>query len=64
MENILKTHYLKIKKFKPSQGRKEYHTCNRTKVGYMDWSHIAQEMPSETRYRRNDRREEDATTKT
>jgi len=29
----------------------------------MDWSHLAQEMSTKTRYWRNDRREEKATTK-
>ena len=33
-----------------SQRGNEYRLCQTTKEGWLDWSHLAQELPSETRY--------------
>jgi len=38
---------LRVKK---GQGGKEHHPYNKTKEGQLDWSHLAQKLPSEARY--------------
>ena len=39
------------------QGGEEYPTNNREKEGQLDWSYLALELPSTTRYRRKERRD-------
>jgi hypothetical protein len=40
-----------------SQGGNEYSTYNEQKEGYLDWSHLALELPSTARYWRKDRKD-------
>jgi hypothetical protein len=40
-----------------SQGGNKYSTRSKEKEGYLDWSHLAYELPSKTRYWRECRRD-------
>jgi len=39
-----------MKKYCTESKRKETRNNSETKEGYLDWSHLAEELPSKTRY--------------
>jgi hypothetical protein len=49
-EKISWTDHVKNQDVKQSQRRKKYPTYNKKKEGYMDWLHLAQELPSKACY--------------
>jgi hypothetical protein len=46
----------KLRNIRQSQAVKKHPTYKKIKVGKLDWSHLAWELPSKTHYGRKDRR--------
>jgi len=54
IEKISCTNGVEKESITRSRGREVHSTQNKTKEGYLDWSHHALLLPSKTRYRRKD----------